>query len=130
MGKQNKRKNRVRETVIQCTPCDETDKACPVCFEPFVPYTKSDYHAFDNAIPCSNKHHTCMECVARMLQFNACSSPSCSQMNFSCPTCRDETCLDKMEFLALAKRSWKRVVEPFQCRHEVSDFMGEHTSVE
>jgi hypothetical protein len=51
-------------------------------------------------------------------------------MNFSCPTCRDETCLDKMEFLALAKRSWKRVVEPFQCRHEVSDFMGEHTSVE
>lgn len=123
MGKQSKRKNRTKEVEIQCEPCAE---ACPVCFEPFVPYTESDFHAFDNAIKCENKHFTCMKCVARMIQFNACSSPSCSQMNFRCPTCRDETCLDKMEFLAIAKRSWKRAVEPFQCRHEVSEYMGDH----
>ena len=126
MGKQTRRKNRLKIKLVKPKPLDEADLSCPVCFEAFVDSSiKSKRHLFDNAVQCGNKHSTCMDCVVRILQFSSCSSASCSQMSFVCPTCRDDSCMDKMEFLAVTKRSWKRSMEPFRCGHQVDDYMGE-----
>jgi len=71
----------------------------------------------DNALMCSNKHALCVDCVGRLAEPTSKCSPECGMLQYTCPVCRMEACIDNFHLLVITKRSWAKAKECFPCNH-------------
>jgi len=54
----------------------------------------------DNALMCSNKHALCVDCVGRLAEPTSKCSPECGMLQYTCPVCRMEACIDNFHLLS------------------------------
>jgi hypothetical protein len=114
----NKRK---RKTVVDA-PAEPAESTCPVCFSEFD--RPEGLGGFDTVLHCANKHMVCLECVAKMMKYTGCKGGhSCTQFGYTCPICRSQCCLKKLQMLVLACRSWTALVLKFDPPELVEQYM-------
>ena len=101
------------------------DNECSVCYEPIeesdvvkqggVRYPK-------NAVWCSNRHSTCVDCVRKLVT----AAPCCRGFQYLCPICRGAVCLDKFELMTVIKGDANELLKMFDCANQANNWVHGH----
>jgi hypothetical protein len=106
---------------------EQQPKECSVCFTVI---KSSGFRGManlsnKNALLCSNKHPTCFDCVKELIAPTFCMGKRCTGLEFRCPLCRDESCVQRAELMALVKGDTNRLVEVFNCYDHLELWSGQ-----